>query len=100
MEPHLPETAFYHKNVRSTLVLGHVRGVILLAAEQAGLPVHEYAPREIKMAVTGNGGAPKEQVAFMVRGILRIQETPGLDASDALAVALCHWQRDRVPVSR
>lgn len=94
------ETAFYQKNVRSAMVLGHVRGVILLAARQAGLPVHEYAPREIKMAVTGNGGAAKEQVSYMVCGMLRLKEAPVLDASDALAVALCHWQRDRVPAIR
>ncbi len=89
------ETAFYHKNVRSALVLGHVRGVVLLAAREAGLPVQEYAPREIKLAVTGNGNAGKEQVAFMVRGLLGLTETPVFDASDALAAALCHWHRSR-----
>jgi len=91
------ETAFYHKSARSTLVLGHVRGVVLLAAREAGLPVDEYAPREIKMAVTGSGAAAKEQVAFMVRGLLALPEPPSLDASDALAVALCHWHRSRLP---
>jgi crossover junction endodeoxyribonuclease RuvC len=92
------ETAFYHKNVRSTLVLGHVRGVVILAAREVGLPVAEYAPREIKMAVTGSGDAAKEQVAFMVRGLLGLAETPDADAADALAVALCHWHRERVRV--
>ena len=99
---HLPEvvaveTAFYHKSAQSTLVLGHVRGVILLSARKAGLPVDEYAPRDIKVAVTGSGNAAKEQVAFMVRGILGLTEdqAPSLDATDALAVALCHWQRSR-----
>ena len=91
------ETAFYHKSARSTLVLGHVRGVVLLAAREAGLPVDEYAPREIKMAVTGSGAAAKEQVAFMVKGLLELPEPPSLDASDALAVALCHWHRSRLP---
>ncbi len=87
------ETAFYHKHARSALVLGHVRGVVLLAAREAGLPVQEYAPREIKLSVTGNGNAAKEQVGLMVRGILGLKETPVLDASDALAAALCHWHR-------
>lgn len=91
------ETAFYHKSARSTLVLGHVRGVILLAAREAGLPVDEYAPREIKMAVTGTGSAAKEQVAFMIRGLLEIPDLPAGDASDALAVAICHWHRARLP---
>jgi crossover junction endodeoxyribonuclease RuvC len=91
------ETAFYHKSARSTLVLGHVRGVVLLAARESGLPVDEYAPREIKMAVTGSGGAAKEQVAFMVRGLLKLPEIISIDASDALAVAICHWHRSRLP---
>jgi crossover junction endodeoxyribonuclease RuvC len=90
------ETAFYHKNVKSTLVLGHVRGVILLAAREAGIAVEEYAPREIKVAVTGNGGAGKEQVAFMVRSLLAVSEALPTDAADALAVALCHWNRSRM----
>jgi crossover junction endodeoxyribonuclease RuvC len=92
------ETAFYHKNARSTLILGHVRGVVLLAARQAGLDVAEYAPREVKMAVTGHGDAAKEQVAFMVRRLLSLTETPVADAADALAVALCHWHRSRLRV--
>jgi len=92
------ETAFYHKNARSTLILGHVRGVVLLAARQANLSVAEYAPREVKMAVTGHGDAAKEQVAFMVRRLLALTETPLSDAADALAVALCHWHRSRLRV--
>ena len=71
--------------------------MVLLAAREAGLPVDEYAPREIKMAVTGSGGAAKEQVAFMVRGLLELPDLPSIDASDALAVALCHWHRSRLP---
>jgi crossover junction endodeoxyribonuclease RuvC len=90
------ETAFYHKNVKSTLVLGHVRGIVLLAAREAGIAVREYAPREIKVAVTGNGGAGKEQVAFMVRSLLAVSEALPTDAADALAVALCHWNRSRM----
>ncbi len=90
------ETAFYHKNVRSTLVLGHVRGVVLLAAREAAIPVEEYAPREIKLTVTGNGGAAKEQVSRMVQGLLKLNEPLLPDAADALAVALCHWNRARI----
>lgn len=93
------ETAFFHKHPRSALVLGHVRGVILLAGREAGLPVHEYAPREIKMATTGQGGAGKEQVAFMIQGMLGLRALPSTDASDALAVAVCHWHRSRVPLA-
>lgn len=92
------ETAFYHKNVRSTLVLGQVRGVVLLAVRQAGLPVLEYAPREVKLAVSGTGAAAKDQVGFMIRGILRLSETPAVDEADALAVALCHWHRTQLRV--
>jgi crossover junction endodeoxyribonuclease RuvC len=87
------ETAFYHKSARSALVLGHVRGVILLAAREAGVTVQEYAPREIKLAVTGSGAATKDRVAFMVRAILALPELPSSDAADALATALCHWHR-------
>jgi crossover junction endodeoxyribonuclease RuvC len=94
------ETAFYHKNVKSTLVLGHVRGVVLLAARETGIAVQEYAPRDIKLAVTGNGGAGKEQVAFMVKSLLAVSGKVPADAADALAVALCHWNRSRLrPVS-
>jgi crossover junction endodeoxyribonuclease RuvC len=89
------ETAFYHKSARSVLVLGHVRGVALLAARQAAIPVVEMAPREIKRAVTGNGNASKDQVAFMVRRILGLGESPQSDAADALAVALCHLHATR-----
>jgi crossover junction endodeoxyribonuclease RuvC len=100
IEAHAPdvvavETAFFHKHARSALVLGHVRGIVLLAARQAELPVYEYAPREIKLAITGAGGAAKEQVAFMVQGMLGLREAVSLDVTDALAAALCHWHRAR-----
>ena len=87
------EEAFYHESVRSTLVLGHVRGALIVAAMQHGRPVAEYSPREIKMSVTGNGGAAKEQVAFMVRRVLAVRGALSADAADALAVALCHHHR-------
>jgi crossover junction endodeoxyribonuclease RuvC len=94
------ETAFYHKSARSVLVLGHVRGVVLLAAREAGVTVQEYAPREIKMAVTGSGAATKDRVAFMVRAILNLPELPPADAADALAAALCHWHRSGLGAHR
>ncbi len=94
------ETAFYHKSARSVLVLGHVRGVVLLAACEAGASVQEYAPREIKMAVTGSGSASKDRVAYMVRAILGLRELPPPDAADALATALCHWHRSGLGTSR
>lgn len=87
------EEAFYHENVRSTLVLGHVRGALLLTAMARGIPVAEYTPREIKMSVTGHGGATKDQVSFMVRRILNLRGALQTDAADALAIALCHHHR-------
>jgi crossover junction endodeoxyribonuclease RuvC len=89
------EEAFYHESVRSTLVLGHVRGVLLVAAVQRGVEVAEYSPRAIKMSVTGSGSAAKEQVAYMVRRLLTIRGPLQSDAADALAVALCHLHRSR-----
>lgn len=90
------EEAFYHESVRSTLVLGHVRGALLVTALQRGAEVAEYTPREIKMSVTGHGGATKVQVAFMVQRVLGVKGTLSPDAADALAVALCHHHRARV----
>lgn len=85
------EDVFHAANTRSALVLGHVRGVILLAGAQAGLPVHEFPPATVKLQVTGYGRAEKTQVALMVARLLQLPEVgPAGDASDALAVALCH----------
>ncbi len=85
------EDVFHAANTRSALVLGHVRGVILLAGAQAGLPVHEFPPATVKMQVTGYGRAEKGQVAMMVARLLELREArPTGDAADALAVALCH----------
>jgi crossover junction endodeoxyribonuclease RuvC len=85
------ENAFYHKNVRTTLVLGHARGVVLLAAQQAGLEIAEYAPATVKKTVIGMGGAQKGQVAAMVARILRLKQAPRPDdAADGVAVALTH----------
>lgn len=85
------EDAFYHKNVRTTLVLGHARGVVLLAAQDAGLEIAEYAPATIKKTVVGAGGAGKGQVAAMVMRLLRLRQAPKpADAADGVAVALTY----------
>ena len=83
------EDVFYAKNVRTTVVLGHARGVILLAAELASVPVNELAPAEIKKAVVGTGAATKEQVQFMLTRLLRLKNVPQpSDAADGVAAAL------------
>ncbi|MFZ1977953.1 MAG: crossover junction endodeoxyribonuclease RuvC [Bacteroidota bacterium] len=88
------ETAFYGKNAQSALKIGHARGVAILAAVNFQIPTTEYAPREIKKSITGNGAASKQQVQFMVKSQLQIRETSKLfDITDALAVALCHAYR-------
>ncbi len=85
------EDIFYGPNVRTTVVLGHARGVILLAAEEAGVPVCAYAPRLVKKTVVGTGGALKAQVGYMVAKLLQLQAPPRpADAADAVAVALTH----------
>lgn len=94
------EEAFYHESVRSTLVLGHVRGALIVAAVERGVEIAEYSPREIKLAVAGNGGAAKAQVEFMVRRILGLPAVLQADASDALAGALCHLNRSRFAPAR
>src|SRR5678816_1770299 len=83
------EDVFYAKNVRTTVVLGHARGVVLLAGQQAGLDIHELPPAEIKKAVVGTGRATKEQVQFMLSRILRLKSVPQpTDAADGVAAAL------------
>lgn len=84
------EDVFYARNVRTTIVLGHARGVILLAAQQAALTIHEFPPAEIKKAITGTGAATKQQVQFMVAKLLRLKTAPQpADAADGVAAALC-----------
>lgn len=91
------EGVFFGKNVRTTVLLGHARGVLLLAASQRELEVAEYAPAEIKNAVVGTGRATKEQVQFMVKRLLRLKEAPSpADAADGVAVALCHLNTGRL----
>lgn len=91
------EDVFYAKNVRTTVVLGHARGVILLAGQQSGIAIHEYPPAEIKKAVVGTGGATKEQVQFMVMRLLRLKSAPQpSDAADGTAAALAHVMGGRL----
>lgn len=94
------EAPFYGKNVQSMLKLGRAQGVALAPAITRSLPVFEYAPRKVKQSITGNGNASKEQVAMMVQAILKFQETPEyLDATDGVAVALCHQYQSSQPVA-
>jgi crossover junction endodeoxyribonuclease RuvC len=85
------ETQFYGKNIQSTLKLGQIKGTVIIAALNSYVNVVEYSPREIKKSVTGSGASSKQQVQYMVKTILsmRSDNIPG-DASDALAIALCH----------
>jgi crossover junction endodeoxyribonuclease RuvC len=95
------ESAFYSKNVRTAMVLGHARGVILLAGALRQLPLAEYPPAEVKSAVVGAGAATKEQVGFMVQRLLRLKEPPKPhDAADGVAIALCHCFRGFGPAAR
>ncbi len=84
------EKVFFAQNAQSALKLGQARGVALLAAARNGIPVHEYASTEIKMAVVGYGRAGKEQVQTMVASLLKLSSDPSNDAADALAAAICH----------
>lgn len=84
------ESVIYVQSYRTAILLGAARGAAILAAAERGLPVFEYAPTRIKQATVGRGGAGKNQVAFMVRALLGLTETPGSDAADALAIGLTH----------
>lgn len=95
------EAPFFGKNVQSMLKLGRAQGVAMAAALSRQVPIVEYEPRKVKMAITGNGGASKEQVQEMLVRILNIPREnllPQLDATDALAVALCHFYESSRPV--
>lgn len=91
------EALFFAKDAQAAAKLGHARGVALLVCARAGLQVHEYAPARVKLAITGNGRAEKEQVAQMVRVVLGLRVAPKGDAADALALAIAHLQHIRMP---
>ena len=84
------ESVIYVQSYKTAILLGAARGAAILAAAENGLPIFEYPPRRIKQATVGRGGAGKNQVAFMVRALLGLTETPGSDAADALAIGLTH----------
>ncbi|HBA99465.1 MAG: crossover junction endodeoxyribonuclease RuvC [Bacteroidetes bacterium GWD2_45_23] len=93
------EAPFFGKNVQSMLKLGRAQGVAMAAAISRDIPIFEYAPLKIKMAITGNGRAAKEQVAYMLQKILHIPDEnmlPQLDATDGLAAALCHFYQSGI----
>lgn len=95
------EDVFYSRNVRTTVALGHARGVILLAGRQAALAIHEYPPAEIKKAVVGSGAATKEQVQFMLTRLLRLKAVPQpSDAADGVAAALAYVMSARLATVR
>ena len=103
LERHRPdalsvEDVFYAKNVRTTVVLGHARGVVLLAGQQAKVEIHELPPAEIKKAIVGTGAATKEQVQFMLTRLLRLRTAPeSSDAADGVAAAFAGLMASRVP---
>ena len=91
------EAPFYGKNIQSMLKLGRAQGVAIAAALARDIPVIEYAPRKVKQSVTGSGSATKEQVASMIQNVFSLKELPELfDATDALAVALCHHYQNKI----
>ena len=92
------EETFYHKNVKSALILGQARAAVLIAAAAAEVDVMELSPKTVKQSVVGNGAASKQQVAKMVATILNLSRPPeSLDACDALAIALAALNRSRLP---
>ncbi|HNX00759.1 MAG TPA: crossover junction endodeoxyribonuclease RuvC [Candidatus Cloacimonadota bacterium] len=93
------ESIFYGKNIQSAFTLGHARGVILLAIAERGIRFCEYSPREVKKAVVGNGNASKKQIRYMVQQIIKLKTPPpNEDSADALAIALCHFQRFKIGI--
>lgn len=94
------EAPFFGKNVQSMLKLGRAQGVAIAAALTTGIPVTEYSPKKIKQSITGNGNADKEQVWRMLKQIINLVEKPSsYDATDALAVAVCHYFQSKVPLN-
>ncbi len=94
------EAPFFGKNVQSMLKLGRAQGVAMAAGLSREIPITEYLPKKIKMAVTGNGNASKEQVAKMLQSMLKLKEIPkNLDSTDGLAAAVCHFYNSSNPLS-
>ena len=96
IEKHQPDACavegiIYVQSHKTAIIMGAARGVAMLVAAEFGLPIYEYAPKRVKQAVVGKGAADKQQVAFMVRALLKLTETPDPDAADALAIGLAHF---------
>ena len=85
------ESIIYVQSFKTAITMGAARGASLMAAAERDLPIHEYAPKRVKQAVVGRGSASKEQVAFMMRALLGLTETPPSDAADAMAIGLAHF---------
>lgn len=105
IENHSPEALAIEKVIfvqsyATAIILGAARGVAVLAAAQKGLSVHEYPPKRVKQAVVGKGAAAKEQVAFMIRALLGLTETPPSDAADAIAIGLTHLRTIDSPLAQ
>lgn len=94
------ESPFYGKNAQVILKLGRAQGAAIIAATRQGIPVTEYAPRKAKIAICGNGAASKEQVSLMIQKTLQVELEGKLDATDALAIALCHYYQHISPTTQ
>ena len=91
------EEIFYSNNVKSSLLLGHARGVAIAAASTKNIMIYEYSAKKVKQSLTGNGNAHKDQVKFMVKNLLKLQTPPkSNDASDALAIGLCYTFQNKL----
>mgnify|MGYP003652866534 CR=1 FL=1 len=93
------EAVIYVQSYKTAIIMGAARGAAVLAAAEHGLPVYEYAPKRVKQAVVGKGAADKQQVAFMVRALLNLTETPDPDAADALAIGMAHFYMSEGPTA-
>jgi crossover junction endodeoxyribonuclease RuvC len=91
------EGVIFVQSLRTAITMGAARGAALVAVARHGIDIYEYAPRKAKQAVVGSGAASKEQVAFMIRSLLQLAETPPPDAADALAIGLAHFQAMDAP---
>lgn len=89
------ESIFYGKNIQTSFILGHARGVILYTLSERTIPIYSYSPREIKQSVTGKGNATKQQVEYMVQSILKLKQEARNDAADGLACALCLYNKEK-----
>lgn len=88
------ESTIYVQSYKTAITLGAVRGAVIVALAERGVPIYEYAPRRVKQAIVGKGAAAKQQVGFMIRALLGLRENPPPDAADAMAIGLAHFQAE------